>query len=125
MFRDKKHLFLTYPRCSLTKAEMFSQLTNFLGANMLSYCIAQETHKEATVEQIIDGLDKHLHVYIKLNKVLKQTKTDIFDFKGFHPNIQACKSVRNVLRYLQKEDKDPLTNIEDIDEFVLDKKEEK
>lgn len=49
-FRDKKNLFLTYPRCGVEKQDLLSHFQTFLGANLLNYCIGQEQHKEATAE---------------------------------------------------------------------------
>ncbi len=86
-FRDRKNLFLTYPRCGLEKQDLLTFFQEFLGTNLQNYCIGQELHKEATPEQVIDGTDKHFHVFLKINDRLKSRKTDIFDVKGYHPNI--------------------------------------
>lgn len=72
MFRDKKNLFLTYPRCALSKEEYRDWLqAQQFSLSIEQYYIAQETHKNSTVAEVIDGKDKHLHVFIKLTGALK------------------------------------------------------
>lgn len=43
------------------------------------YYVAQETHKNSTVAEVIDGKDKHLHVYLKLSQAMKSRSALLFD----------------------------------------------
>lgn len=86
MFRDKKNLFLTYPRCALSKQE-YVEWVLCQGFPIENYYVAQEKHKKSTVAEVIDGKDNHLHVYLKLNQAMKSRRTDLFDINGYHPNV--------------------------------------
>lgn len=52
----------------------------------------------------------HLHCAIWFHSEFKSTKPDCFDIDGYHPNIsaKAIQSKKAVLKYLCKEDVEPL-----------------
>lgn len=85
-FRDKKNLFLTYPRCNLTREQLFSFLKEQLGLNLLSYYIVRETHKKIEEDEI-ELRPYHLHCYLKLDTPLKVRRENYFDTRGYHPNV--------------------------------------
>lgn len=88
--------FLTYPQCNLThediKQGLYSkQIPRF---TIDQYLIAKEDHA--------DG-GKHFHVYLKLQKKFNCNDERWFDIEGFHPNIQACRSPKDVIMYVTKD----------------------
>lgn len=107
-FRAQYSTFgLTYSKCPCTKAEVMEFLLNKI--EIEDYYMVQETH-----DPLKAGYDaarpNHLHVWFKTMSKPNIQSNRFFDYKGYHPNIG--KKARNwVYNYLQKQDKDPLTNI--------------
>ncbi|AGA80992.1 replication-associated protein [Tomato yellow mottle virus] len=96
-----KNIFLTYPRCSLTKEEALFQLQNIsLPSNKLFIRVARELHE--------DG-EPHLHVLIQLEGKVQIYNQKLFDLSStsrsayFHPNIQGAKSSSDVKSYMEKD----------------------
>lgn len=82
-------------------------LYNFSGVE--SYCIGLEKHKNAKV-----SLSYHLHAYLKFieGKFVGDLADELHAiFDGLTVNVQCCRSERNVLKYITKEDKDALHNV--------------
>jgi hypothetical protein len=106
---SSKRIFLTYPQFNSTKddikEQLFQVLTNYLP---FDYCISQEIHKDGNL---------HFHVFlqskskfnIKNINVLKLKTTDGIFKSGDYKSVQGSSS--SVLRYLVKQDKEPLTNM--------------
>lgn len=60
-----------------------------------------------------------------LTKRLDSKNQRLLDYEGYHPNIQAAKSIHASVRYLRKSDTDPLAykiNLEDLLQSVHNKK---
>lgn len=96
----RKSWFLTYPAASELSKETLLEffLSKF---EVKEYVIAEEKHKNQ---------DKHFHVYLLLEKKLRFSK-NLFDCEQYHGNYQPAKSKLSVIKYICKEDKEPLTNI--------------
>lgn len=82
-----RNIFLTYPKCGLHQ-EIHDHWS-------------KEAEATTALEQHEDG-QPHVHAVLRYS-----TKQDIrnerrFDFQGFHPNIQGCKSLRHSLQYISK-----------------------
>lgn len=63
----------------------------------------------------MDG-NYHLHVAAWFKEKIRTSDVRFMDFDGYHPNIRGCR-VKNkaaALKYLQKEDADPLQYNMDI-----------
>ena len=129
-------LFLTYPQCQLDKEVALAALRKvFFGHTIGEYLIAQENHeghtpdadllrqgfKEADLPKLHEVGDKcglHLHIYIKLEKKLDTTNVHYLDIvppqggKEYHGNYQGVTNRIAVLRYVTKEDTQPLANFD-------------
>lgn len=91
-----KRFFVTYPKCDLDKTMVVEW---FVSQHAVHQAIVSEEKHE-------DG-DPHLHAYIVFEKAKRLSKADIFDLNGFHPNIQSVKNMKETVRYITKEDKEP------------------
>ncbi|ADG36411.1 replication-associated protein [Soybean mild mottle virus] len=96
-----KNIFLTYPRCSLTKEEALSQLQSIqCPSNKKFIKIARELHENG---------EPHLHVLIQFEGKCQITNERHFDLTSprrsthFHPNIQGAKSSSDVKTYIDKD----------------------
>lgn len=101
-----KNFFLTYDKCPLEKSRMLELLLLNTHADFDGYCISREKHKDGQF---------HLHVYLRFPNKKNIRSDKAFDVKegvkNYHCNIQACRGVKNVLSYIQKDDTAPLTNL--------------
>lgn len=110
MFRIQyKTIGLTYSKCNAERKEMVDFIQSKLPLEEY-YCV-RETH-DPKKEGFSPDFPYHLHVWFKLPTKPNIKNPRIFDYKGCHPNIG--KKQRNwVYNYLQKQDKEPYTNIPD------------
>lgn len=96
-----KSFFLTFPQCSTPKNIALENLKKLLGSNLLGASVALEHHA--------DG-QPHLHLAVFLLDQLRTRDVNYFDcVVGKHGNYQAIRSVRAVLDYVSKADKEVLT----------------
>lgn len=98
-----RNVFLTYPRCLLTKDTLVMGLKGFIdkkGLKISFLCVAQESHKDGT---------PHFHVMVCFadNKKFDTRNPRVFDIEGYHPNIRSVRSLQAVRDYLLKEDPSP------------------
>lgn len=107
-FQAKK-AFLTYSQCdTMTKEDVYYTLNERYG--LKRYMIAEELHAD-------EG--RHLHCFLEFDRKLNCRRIDAFDINTgedqYHPNIKVVQRGQenedNVLKYIQKEDPAPLTNI--------------
>lgn len=98
-----KRYFLTYPQCNLDKTMVCDWLVS---QHEVHQCIVSEEKHE-------DG-HPHLHVYLTFEKAKRISRADYFDLGNpenpeevFHPNIQSCKNMKECVKYITKDDKDP------------------
>lgn len=100
---DGQHLFLTIPQTDTTKETALQRLQEHYKENIIDYIIAQEDHQ--------DG-NKHLHIYIKLDKRFTTTKNTYFNFiADKQGNYQIAKKPTEVIDYISKGD-NYITNID-------------
>jgi len=95
-----KRVFLTYPKCELPREQLRDFLVETRGAK--HYCIGRESH--------VSG-DHHLHAYAEWEDYIYTRDERFFDLDGHHPNIQRVRSTQRVLKYVLKDDSEPLANI--------------
>lgn len=89
-------LFLTYPRCDLSKQDTLTLLTNQLAPNNIEeYIIASEKHQ--------DGAN-HLHVYLRLSDTLDTRDPNFADIANHHGNYQSVRCDKAIIKYCVKED---------------------
>lgn len=91
-----KHLFLTYPQCSLELEYIYDHLLTLPIGNLLpdKLCVAQETHEDGNL---------HYHCYLYYPSKRNITDPSIYDIDGHHPNMQSCRSPKSVLKYVTKD----------------------
>nr|AXY94245.1 AC1 [Melochia yellow mosaic virus] len=96
-----KNIFLTYPKCSITKEAALSQLQAIqLPSNKKYIKICRELHENG---------EPHLHVLLQLEGKIQITNNRLFDLShpqrsiNFHPNIQGAKSSSDVKSYVDKD----------------------
>lgn len=89
-----KRFFLTYPRCDAGEAEL-TEFLNGLDGNPVWY---------AASEQHGDG-GQHWHVLLQYQQRHHCGDERAYDYRGFHPNIQAVRSFQAAWNYLSDPDK--------------------
>lgn len=92
-----KNVFLTYPRCDVTPADMGEHLKTIWDCKFI--LVVQENHDDADEH---DGIGVHLHCLLMGNRKKNIKRPDYFDFRGFHPNIQAVRKPNDVFNYCLK-----------------------
>lgn len=96
---QSRAVFLTYPRCPLTKEECLEQLqSTFSTWGIQEYIVCEEDHR--------DG-GKHLHAVIKLARkcdVKQATRLDLSkDGTNYHGNYKPVRDWKAAIEYCQKE----------------------
>lgn len=109
---QSKVYFLTYKGTTESGQKIIkSQLANYLlqqNPNDIKvrpekYLICQQTYA--------DGLP-HLHAILSYSKRKEINSSTFFDYLNIHPNIQTMRNMKAALQYVYKEDKEPLTNMD-------------
>lgn len=96
---EAKNFFLTFPQCTTTKEQALENIRSRL-SSLKGVCVAQEKHA--------DG-HQHLHIALFLNERLRTRDPRYFDFvASSHGNYQTMKKPKECLRYVRKEDPQPL-----------------
>lgn len=90
---DATRLFLTYPKCSLSKERLAELLQTRVGDKFKGLRVCHELHE--------DGTD-HLHCLLLLKDSLRTRDARYFDFEGYHPNVQPARSGQAVKDYVAK-----------------------
>lgn len=95
-----KRFFLTYPKCDVDKTFVLEWLVS-----------QHHVHQAIVSEEKHEDGDPHLHVYLTYEKAKRISKADHFDIevaaKTHHPNIQTVKNMKDTVKYITKEDKEP------------------
>lgn len=98
---NSKNYFLTYPKCSITKEEVLSQILNLsTPTNKKFIKIARELHENG---------EPHIHVLIQFEGKYQCKNCRFFDLVSptrsthFHPNTQGAKSSSDVKSYVDKD----------------------
>lgn len=85
-----KTIFATFARCEETKEDL---LTHLIEKGAHKAVVAREKHEDGGF---------HLHAYAAWEK--KKTFSEkTLDFRGHHPNIQSCKNIHAVIKYIKKD----------------------
>lgn len=96
-----KSLFLTYPRCQMSKEQIMEGLLSF-PKQILWAMVVQENHQDGT---------PHIHVALSfLKKEDITTPRDLDMIGGKHGNYQGIRNVTAVIQYIGKHDKEPLVH---------------
>lgn len=89
---NAKNLFVTYPQANALTSERLLQFYTDLGATR--YTIAKENHQSG---------DVHFHCLIEWDSPYCTRNARRFDVDDHHPNIQKCRNIRNVWKYITKD----------------------
>ena len=97
-----KNLFLTYPNCNLSVGLALNLLKFKLSNQIIvDYLLVSEPHSDGSL---------HLHVYLKLSKILNTYNPAYLDINilpfRFHGNYEAAKFPNRVMEYMLKNIKD-------------------
>lgn len=109
---SSKCYFLTYKGISDSGEKITKQdLANYL-LNQNKNDIKKRPEKYLICEQMYDSGEPHFHV-ILIYPTRKQIVTHYFyDYLGIHPNIQTMRNMKAALEYVYKEDTNPVTNMD-------------
>nr|AFO38342.1 Rep A [Chickpea chlorotic dwarf virus]AFO38348.1 Rep A [Chickpea chlorotic dwarf virus]CRN04283.1 replication-associated protein A [Chickpea chlorotic dwarf virus] len=92
---QSKYVFLTYPKCSSQRDDLFEFLWEKLTPFLIFFLgVATELHQDGTT---------HYHALIQLDKKPWIRDPSFFDFEGNHPNIQPARNSKQVLEYISKD----------------------
>nr|AIW42772.1 RepA [Chickpea chlorotic dwarf virus] len=92
---QSKYVFLTYPKCSSQRDDLFEFLWEKLTPFLIFFLgVATELHQDGTT---------HYHALIQLDKKPWIRDPSSFDFEGNHPNIQPARNSKQVLEYISKD----------------------
>ena len=92
---QSKYVFLTYPKCSSQRDDLFQFLWEKLTPFLIFFLgVATELHQDGTT---------HYHALIQLDKKPWIRDPSFFDFEGNHPNIQPARNSKQVLEYISKD----------------------
>lgn len=95
---------ITYPQCPISK-EHACELFRTMFEDIKCIIVAQEHHKDEK---------EHLHVYLEFTKRARRP-TEAFDIEGYHGNIKSCRDTRGWIKYITKEDENPVSQGIDIE----------
>lgn len=91
-----RHVFLTYPRCTMEKEVVLEQLKAKVPCE--AWCISTEAHEDGT---------PHIHAYLKFKEKFQTRSATFFDVVDgstvYHGNYQAARKPSDVIEYIQKD----------------------
>jgi hypothetical protein len=120
---NAKNLFLTYPRCPLTREQVREQIQQkFEARGLIDYLIVQENHFDGNIrntqelnsnnlETTSNLFGQHIHVMVRLNKKVNYRKPEALDLMGppekekIHGFYESVRNMENLVTYLKKEDR--------------------
>ena len=107
-----KVFFLTYKGTSVfgQKLDKFSLAEFLLKQNPNDRSVKPE--KYLVCQEKYDTGQPHYHVILVYQKRKHIERPDYYDYLGVHPNIQTMRNMRAAIDYVHKEDPDPVTNMD-------------
>lgn len=85
-------LFLTYPKCDVTKEEAYQFLDALFRPKRL--LVAHELHQDGS---------NHLHAYVHLENQREFISCNFADINQYHGSYESCRSPKKVIKYCTKE----------------------
>lgn len=89
---NARNFSLTYPQCNVSKEELLEHLKSF---KPIYICCAHEEHEDGS---------PHLHATIRFQAKKDIKNERIFDYQGFHPNIQTTRNIKAWTTYIKKDE---------------------
>lgn len=85
-----KCFIITYPQCDAIHQEIF----DFLKTKNSAYLVcAKELHEDGNT---------HYHAFLRFQS-RRELGSRFFDFRSFHPNVQACRNPSASINYVKKD----------------------
>lgn len=98
---DAKRLFITYPKCLLSKEKLLEEILKIVGEKNIQLIeICKENHEDGT---------PHLHMIMILKRKYNCRDCRWLDIEGYHPNIGGIKKIIASKNYIRKHDLNVLT----------------
>lgn len=108
--------FLTYKGISDTGQTLTKeQLANYL-LNQNPNDVKLKPEKYLVCEEMYDSGQPHFHVILVYPKRKEVYSQKYYNYLGVHPNIQTMRNMKAALEYVYKEDPNPLTNMNVVQE---------
>lgn len=105
-----KQLFLTYPQCPGQRQELLDHMKKVLEPRTIeNYFIVKEDHAAKDGEE---EHGEHFHCYLELDKACDIRNARRLDFNDHHGKYEVMQDYPGTLRYLMKEDKEPLVSFD-------------
>ena len=113
---SSKIYFLTYKGISDSDEKITKQtLVNYLLYQNLNDR-KLKPQKYLICQQMYDSSQPHFHVILIYSRRKDITIQSYYDFLGIHPNIQNMRNMKAALQYMYKEDPNPVTNMDIVQE---------
>ena len=116
-----KTFFLTY-KGFLSKTKKISKhdLKVHLVDNVGNLKKTNNPEKYIISEESYANGESHFHVILSYNQRKTITDPRHFDYETIHPNIQTLRNLKAALEYVQKEDRNPLTNVDLLKQLMVE-----
>jgi hypothetical protein len=88
---NTRNVFLTFPKADFSIQEYLSEIR--AQPNVVYATVSSEKHEDGSL---------HRHALIQYDKPFRTRNEKIFDYKGFHPNVQGARSPSATKKYVQK-----------------------
>lgn len=89
-----KYIFLTYSQCTIEPDDLLLHLLDICKTPARFIRVCRERHQDGS---------PHLHAGLRYPTRINVGRESYFDFRGFHPSIEGCRSWPKVLNYLAKD----------------------
>lgn len=86
---------------------LLNQNPNDLKLRPFKYLVCMQTYDDGT---------PHYHAILIYEKRKQITRQSYYDYLGIHPNIQTMRNMKAALDYVYKEDTDPVSNMDIVQE---------
>ena len=116
-----KCFFLTYKGISDSGQKVAKiDLADYLLKNNI-FDLKIRPEKYLVCEQTYEDGTPHFHVILIYSKRKEINSPNSFDYLDIHPNIQVMRNLKAALQYVYKEDPNPLTNMDVLQQKRIDK----
>lgn len=90
-----KHLFVTFSNVATQRIEEFThnELFEWLSGKCENVYSCEEFHEDGAL---------HYHALLTHSGKFRIRRSDILDYKGCHPSIESCKSLKGSVAYIGK-----------------------
>lgn len=108
---SSKTYFLTYKGISDSGQKITKNMLAQFLINLNPKDVKLKPEKYLICQQMYDSGQPHFHAILIYSKRKQVTNPEHYDYLGIHPNIQTMRNMKAALQYVYKEDPNPLTNM--------------